>query len=199
MSARRRFPDPGALSRARALLLEAGVPVPLGSWEGLATICDTAWLPVTGRPSPAVARVVRRRLRRLVSAPLTLAGASALPRGTDVVHLRGVCAPLAPARAESILWRVDRVRDEDGLWLVEAHHDFALTDAEGRRVLVTTAGGHLVDADVLRSGDEVSVFGFLDEAPDRAGLARSTHGRSGLSPALRSGAELPLLVSRVVR
>jgi hypothetical protein len=199
VTARRRFPDPGALARARTLLLGAGVFVPVGTWEGLATICDSAWLPLTGRPSPAIARVVRRRLRRLASAPLTLVEAAARPRGEDVVHLRGLCAPLAFGDAATTLWRVERVRERDGLWLVEAHRDFVLTDPEGGQVVVVAAGGHLINGDVLRPGDEVSVFGFLDDIPDRTGLGRSLHARGGLVPALRSGAELPLLVSRVVR
>jgi hypothetical protein len=43
------------------------------------------------------------------------------------------------------------------------------------------------------------VFGFADEVPDRWGLAPGLHGRGALLATIRSGSELPLLLTRVVR
>jgi hypothetical protein len=194
---RRPLPPAGALARARALVLEAGVELPLPSWDGIAVICDTPWLPVTGRATPAVARVTRRRLRLLAAAPRTVADAAAAPRG-ELVHVRGQATALADTR-RAPLWRVATARGEGGPWLVEEGDDFLLTDPEGGRVAVIAAGGHLVSGAVLRSGDEVSVFGFVDEAPDAFGLGRGARGRGGVAPALRSGSALPLLVSVIRR
>jgi len=69
----------------------------------------------------------------------------------------------------------------------------------GGAVFVLSNGGHLASATPLRAGDEVSVFGFADEVPDRLGMASAPHGRGGLLPAIRSGSELPLLLTSVVR
>lgn len=199
MKRRRRSPDAGALARARALVRGAGVELPIENWASLATIWGTPWLPVTRHPSPAVARALRRRLAALASAPRTLAAAGAGPQAAEIVHVRGRCAAL-PGRPDAVqLWRVETVKDQEGSWLVEEGEDFQLTDAEGARAYVLATGGHLVNAEVLRPGDEVSVFGFLDLVPDRAGLARPPSGRGGLAPGLRAGSELPLLVSLIKR
>jgi hypothetical protein len=185
-------------------VLEAGVELPFADWASLATIWGTGWLPVTRHPSPAAARALRRRLGRLgglASAPGTLAAAGAGGRGAALVSVRGRCAALPGRAAATELWRVATVRDDSGSWLVEEGWDFALTDEEGARAYVLAADGHLVNAEVLRSGDEVSVHGFLDLVPDRAGLARSPSGRrgGGLAPGLRAGSELPLLVCLIKR
>jgi len=125
--------------------------------------------------------------------------AAAAQGSTDPVHLRGICRPLAGAGSASPLWRCEIVQDDGRRWAVEAGLDFALAVGGGGTVLVLAAGGRLVNATQLAPGDEVSVFGFADEAPDPAGLARSPHGRGGLTLALRSGSELPLLVSLIRR
>ena len=202
MTRRRRFPDAGSLARARALVLEAGVELPFSDWASLATLWGTAWLPVTRHPSPAAARALRRRLGRLgrlAPEPRTLAVAGAGKRVADLVHVRGRCAALPGRAAAPELWRATTVRDETGSWLVEEGWDFLLTDAEGRRAYVLAPEAYLVNAEVLVAGDEVSVYGFLDLVPDRAGLARSASGRGGLAPGLRAGPELPLLVSLIKR
>ena len=168
------------------------------SWESLAALAETPWLAPSRRPSAAALRRARHHLRLLGSAPTTFELAAA-QGSADPVHLRGICRPLASAGSASPLWRREIVEDDDGRWVVEAGLDFALAIGGGGTVLVLAAGGRLVNATHLQAGDEASVFGFADEAPDPTGLARSPHGRSGLTLALRSGSELPLLVSLIRR
>jgi len=135
-----------------------------------------------------MARVARRRLRVLASRPLGYAAFTALRAGDGPVHLRGRCASL-PGHGASPIWRTEERDDAaDGRLLIEEAHDYVLSK-----------GGHLASAATLHAGDEVSVFGFADEIPDRWGLAPALHGRGGLLPAVRSGSELPLLLTRVVR
>jgi hypothetical protein len=192
-----KFPEPGTLAAARALLLELAPStgaVPFDSWTSLATICDTGWLPASRRPSAALARVTRRRLRALATAPLSFAAFARLQVGEGPVHLQGTCAPLS-AGDGAPLWSVETAVADDGMrQLAEQGSDFLLSLPDGEVVRVLAAGGHLVSVDVLRIGDAVSVFGFADETADRTGLGPSPHGRGGLVHALRSGSELPLLV-----
>lgn len=193
-----KFPEPGTLAAARALLLELAPTtgaVPFDSWTSLATICDTGWLPASRRPSAALVRVTRRRLRVLATAPLSFAAFARLPPGEGPVHLHGTCAALSGGWGDAPLWSVETVAAADGSrQLAEQGSDFLLSLRDGERVRVLADGGHMVSADVLRIGDAVSVFGFADETADRRGLGPSAHGRGGLVRALRSGAELPLLV-----
>jgi hypothetical protein len=200
-----KLPAPGALSRTRASLLELA-PDALGifdSWASLASICDTGWLSALRRPSAATARIARRRLRVLTSLPLSFPAFGAMRSGHGPLHLRGTCAALPGHDATAPLWRVELRDDaEQGSLLIEEGRDFLLSVGDGAAagtVYVAAAGGHLVSSAPLRAGDEVSVFGFADEVPDRAGLAASPHGRGGLLPAIRSGSELPLLLTHVVR
>ncbi len=201
MSSRRRQPAPGTLARARALLLtlaaegDAATLIEgagrLERWQALESLCDSAWLPITRRPSAAALRVARRRLRLLGSQPQPFA-VIAEPAG-EPVHLRGVCARLPGSAARDELWR-RRVADEaDGRWLVEEAHDFLLTAPDGAVVQVVAEEGRLL-GEVLRPGDEASVFGLLTHVPDATGRAPAGRGRGGLMPALRGDAELPLLV-----
>ena len=193
-----KFPEPGTLAAARALLLEltpSTGAVPFDSWASLATICDTGWLPASRRPSAALARVTRRRLRVLTTAPLSFAAFAHLQAGEGPVHLQGTCAPLSADESNAPLWSVEAAVADDGVrQLAEQGSDFMLSLPDGEVVRVFADGGHLVSADVLRIGDAVSVFGFTDQTADRAGLGPSAHGRGGLVRALRSGSELPLLV-----
>jgi hypothetical protein len=85
-----------------------------------------------------------------------------------------------------------------GRVLIEEGNDFLLS-LDGGVVYVLSNGGHLVSREPVRPGDAVSVFGFADAVPDAIGLASARSGRGGLLPAIRSGTELPLLVTRVVR
>jgi hypothetical protein len=185
------------LAAARALLLELAPStgaMPFASWTSLATICDTGWLPASRRPSAALARVTRRRLRVLATAPLSFAAFARLQAGEGPVHLQGTCAPLSAGDSEP-LWSVETAVADDGMrQLAEQGSDFLLSLGDGEVVRVLAAGGHLISADVLRIGDAVSVFGFADDTADRTGLGPSPHGRGGLVRALRSGSELPLLV-----
>jgi hypothetical protein len=197
-----KVPAPGALSRARAWLLEAAPDalVSFDSWTSLACICDSGWLAPLRRPSnpySAMARVARRRLRVLASRPLAYAAFTALRAGDGPVHLRGRCVA-SPGHGASPVWRTEEHDDPaDGRLLIEEGHDFVLS-IEGGDVYVLSSGGHLASAATLHAGDEVSVFGFADEIPDRWGLAPALHGRGGVLPAVRSGSELPLLLTRVV-
>lgn len=204
------LPAPGALSRTRASLLELA-PDALGmfdTWASLASVCDTGWLRALRRsahPHSAIARIARRRLRVLTSLPLSFAAFGAMRAGDGPLHLRGTCAALPGHDATAPLWRVELRDDaEQGRLLIEEGHDFLLSVGDGGgatagTVYVVAAGGHLVSSAPLRAGDEVSVFGFADEVPDRTGLAPAPHGRGGLLPAIRSGSELPLLLTSVVR
>jgi hypothetical protein len=194
--ARRRFPEAGVLARARALLLDAGIEVPIASWSSLATLYDTPWLPAGGRPSAAT-RIVRRRMRLLGTAPTEIGAAHAAPRG-ELVHLRGVVAPL-PGAAPGPIWRVSAAMDEFGVWLVEEAVDFLLAGEHGSAIRVVVEGGHLLDAQELQGGEAVAAFGVIGDLPDDVGVQRSPHGRGGTAPVLRSGTELPLLICRVVR
>jgi hypothetical protein len=205
---RRPYPPPGALTRARALLLmlagdgDATNVVEgaarLEHWQALAAICDTDWLPSGRRrlSSPAL-RAARRRLRLLGSAPASVAEvvAGVRPEAGDPVHLRGVCGRLPGSAARAELWRTGTVDDAAGRWLTEEGYDFLLTDGDGAVVQVLAAAGRLLGGSVLRAGDEASVFGFLDHVPDAIGRAPGGRGRAGLMPALRGDPDLPLLVA----
>lgn len=189
-----RWIPPGTLSAARTLLKELG-PVPVGSWTSLASICDTAWLPAVGRSSPALARVARRRLRVLATAPLSFAAFARLEVGEGPVHVSGTCDPLPGG--DELVWRVETAVRKDGARrLLQQGNDFLLRTPDGERVRVLAAGGLLVNGD-LHVGDAVSVFGFADEIADSTGMGPSAHGRGGLTRALRSGSALPLLVARI--
>jgi len=196
------LPPAGALARARRLLLGL-MPLPLGNafadWASLAGICDSAWLLGSRRPTAATERIARRRLRTLAARPISFASFAALRPGEGPVHLRGTCAPLPGRDAAGTLWRLDVADQADGgSVLVEEASDFLLS-VDGGEVYVLSKGGHLVSGAPVRPGDPVSVFGFADAIPDAIGLAASPSGRGGLLHAIRSGAELPLLVAHVVR
>jgi hypothetical protein len=200
-----KFPAPGALSRARMWLLELA-PESLSmfdNWASLANLCDTGWLMPLRRPAyshSATARVARRRLRVLASLPLTFSAFTALRSGDGPAHLRGTCAALPHHDPTVPLWHVEAQDDPgEGRVLIEEGRDFLLSVDGGGPIYVLSNGGHLAGAAPVRAGDEVSVFGFADEVPDRWGLASAPHGRGGLLPAIRSGSELPLLVTHVVR
>jgi len=200
----KKYPPPGAVPRARAWLLTL-TPRALARfdhWTSLACICETDWLAGALRtihpdPHSAMARIVRRRLRVLTSPPLKFSAFTARRGGDGPFHLRGRCGAL-PGQGAAPVWRTEIRDDAAGRMLIETGHDFLLS-MEGGDVYVLSKGGHLVSATPLHAGDEVRVFGFADEIPDRLGLAVAPHGRGGLLPAIRSGSELPLLVTRVVR
>jgi hypothetical protein len=197
------LPPPGALARARALLLELA-PLPLAvdldDWLSLAGICDTGWLLASQRPSAATARIALRRLRALTALPLSFAAFAARRPGDGPIHLRGTCAPLPGRDATAAVWWTDvEARPGSGRVLIEEGNDFLLSMEGGRIVYVLSNGGHLVSRAPVRSGDAVSVFGFAGAVPDPIGLAAAHRGRGGLLPAMRSGTELPLLLTHVVR
>ena len=158
---------------------------------------------------------LRQRLARAAAAPVDHHGAhrpAAVARaGVTPARVRGVHGaarrrrpdpPSRPLRDAArprrvALWRTEERDDAaDGRLLIEEGHDFLLS-IDGGDVYVLSKGGHLASAATLHAGDEVSVFGFADEIPDRWGLAPALHGRGGLLPAVRSGSELPLLLTQV--
>jgi hypothetical protein len=200
-----RFPEPMALARLRARLLDAASggagPVEDGlagfqSWKFLITLCESAWTAGARRDSAAARRLLQRRLRMLGIRATSFAAAAALPAGA-AVHLRGVARAMpahGPDPEPSHIWRVGT--SEVGL-LVEEGRDFFLTGEAGETACVIAARGHLINADRLADGDAVSVFGFVDRIADARAQARSVHARGELSLALRSGDALPLLVRRV--
>lgn len=196
-------PAPGSLARARALLLEAAPDAQalFDSWASLAVICDSGWLAPLRRPAnprSAPARIARRRLLVLASAPRSYAAFTALRAGDGPVHLRGRCAAL-PGHAPAPIWRTEERDDPaQGRVLIEEGQDFLLS-IDGGDVYVLSNGGHLASVAPLQAGDEVSVFGFADEVPDRWGVAPVLHGRGAMLPAIRSGSELPLLLTSISR
>ena len=201
-------PEPLALTRLRALLLEvaSGGGTRLGealegfrSWRFLALLCGSEWTAGARRSSTAARRLLQRRLRALGTAPISVASAARLPIGSSV-HIHGTIRPMLPTRSKgtpkSHIWSRSAMSTHNVRALVEEGHDFFLTDAEARTVCVIVARGYLINDDHLSSGDRVSVFGFTDRV-----AAPSHHDdsfdRAALAPAVRAGDDLPLLVRRV--
>jgi hypothetical protein len=195
------MPDRAALERARALLIDVAARDPegplarglerFGSWRSLAAVVGTDWLPIGGRLTASAIRAARQNLRVLGSPPAEL---GQMAPG-QLVQLRGLAGAL-PGDGARELWRAEELDDADGRWVSDQGRDFLLMGGQGA-TLVLAEGGRLLNAERLQVGDEVSVFGTADEAPDRAGLAAAPRG--GLVPALRSGTTRPLLVSVIRR
>jgi hypothetical protein len=198
---RRPFPPRAMVGWARELLREIAKTDPslgkglarFGTWQSLAAILGTGWLPLPPRASAAQARIIRQRLRELgADCSSDAAWAEGQP-----VHLRGACDRLPDSRGGD-LWRASVVEQADGLWAVDEGQDFLLRDAAGP-TLVLAARGRLTNAPQLRPGDDVMVFGLAGEAPDRLGLSGAPHGRGGFVRAICSGKSHPLLVSVIRR
>ncbi|HLK93263.1 MAG TPA: hypothetical protein VKZ18_25440 [Polyangia bacterium] len=198
---KRPFPPRWIVDWARGLLREIVASDPelgkglarFGTWQSLAAVVGTDWLPLPRRASPGVARVVRQRLRALAAQPRD----AVPPDAGQPVQLRGTCAPL-PGGAPQ-LWSTTIVEDGDGMWVADEGQDFVLRGAGGEATLVLARGGRLVNAPRLDAGDEVIVFGLADRAPDRVGLAGTPGGRGGFVPALRSDSSRPLLLCLIRR
>jgi hypothetical protein len=165
-----------------------------GTWQSLAAVAGTDWLPLPRRVSASAARVVRQRLRALGAEPSD--GVS--PVDGRPVQLRGTCARLPGSSERGDLWRADVLEEPDGLWAVDEGEDFVLRGAGGP-TLVLAAGGRLVNAARLQPGEEVVVFGLAEQVPDRLGLGGAPHARGGFVPAIRSDPSRPLLVSVIRR
>jgi hypothetical protein len=198
-----KIPPPGALLRARELLLGAA-PLALANafddWASMAGLCDTGWLLASRRPSIAMTRIAQRRLRALMARPMSYDAFAAQRPGEGPLHLRGTCGALPGHDSGRALWRLEVGEQADlGRVLIEEGNDFLLAVEGGGEVYVLSKGGHLVSGAPLQPGETVSLFGFADAIPDAIGLAASPSGRGGLLRAIRSGSELPLLVTHVVR
>jgi hypothetical protein len=203
-------PEPLALARMRALLLDAasdGTPLlregleGFQSWRCLETLCGSEWAAGTLRGSVAVRRVLRRRLRLLGARPRSVASAAQLPVGAPV-HLRGTIRSLPSSRLKSHIghiWFQRTMTAHNVRLLVEQGHHFFLTDAEGRTARVIASRGYLVNADQLAAGDTVSVFGFTDRIADPSAPSSDTSARERSALAVRAGDDLPLLVRRLTQ
>src|SRR5262249_17347670 len=143
------------------------------------------------RSTAAARRVLRRHLRMLGSHPIGLTAAASLAAGSTV-HLRGIARPMPPSRVDTHIWRKSTLETGNLRFLVEEGHDFLLFDRVGGSVCVIAAGGHLINADRLLEGEEVSVFGCIDRIADPRAEERSPNGRGGLALAVRSSADHPL-------
>jgi hypothetical protein len=210
-------PEPLALARLRALLLEVGIggsdALRAGlegfeSWSSLATLCGTEWSAGARRSSTAARRILARRLRALGAAPVSLARAAELPLGS-AVHVRGTIRSLASGDRlpddrsssegglKSHIWIHSAMTSANVRFDVEEGHDFFLAADDPQETLcVIVARAHLVNARGLAVGDRVSVFGFTDRL-GRPASGAAPLDRGARSLALRSGDDLPLLLRRL--
>jgi hypothetical protein len=211
-----RGPEPLALARLRALLLEVAGGGPdrlrealegFQSWRALATLCGTEWAAGARRSTAAARRLLQRRLRALSVAPVSAKVASALPIGA-AVHVTGTIRPVhatgfatgSEGGLTSHIWSHSAMYTHNVRLAAEEGHDFFLTDEEGQTVRVIVARGHLINADELLPGDRVSVFGFTDRvASAGAGPDAASLERDPLLTAIRAGDDLPLLIRRLRR
>lgn len=197
------MPPASGLARLRAAMLEvavAGDPllaralVGFNEWRFLVPLCESAWSDGARRTSWSARRQLARRLRVLGTRPVGWAAVEELPVGAPV-HLCGVARAM-PGRSRSHIW-VNRTTSTDNVrCLVEEGDDFFLEMDGGQAVCVIAASGHLVNAEQVRAGDVVSVFGLVDRISDARALERSAHARGALALAVRSGDGAPLLVRR---
>jgi hypothetical protein len=205
-----RAPEPLALARLRALLLDVatdgGALLREGlegfqSWRFLASLCGTEWASGARRSSGAARRVLQRRLRVLGTRPITVATAARLPTGAPA-HVRGTI-PASSDRSSRLsahiahIWSLSAMDTDNVRFTVEDGHDFFLTDEEGETLRVIAGRGVLVNADTLSAGDRISAFGFVDRVLDSVPRGADALTRGATSVALRSGDDLPLLLRRV--
>ena len=133
-----KFPAPGALARARALLLEARRLI--AGWPSRSTtgrrwrrICDTAWLPARGgrRPRARASRAGACGCWRRGPTPFAAFAASRARRGAGP-PARDLRARCRASDAGAPLWRVE-ARDDarTAASLVEEAHDFLLAAEDG--------------------------------------------------------------------
>lgn len=180
-----RAPEPLALVRLRALLLElAGDGSALlrdglegfQSWHFLAALVGTDWATGARRSSAAGRRVLQRRLRALGTRPIPLPSAAQLAVGSPA-HVRGTILPMLLSRQTSYngyIWSHSAMSTDNVRLQVEEGHDFFLTDEEGETARVIAARGALINADTLAPGDRISVFGYVDRILDRRGQDRKS-------------------------
>jgi hypothetical protein len=205
-----RAPEPLALARLRALLLDVATDGSallreglegFQSWRFLASLCATEWTSGARRSSGAARRVLQRRLRVLGTRPITVATASQLPTGA-AAHVRGTIVPLSSGRLSAHIahiWSLSAMDTDNVRFAVEDGHDFFLTDDKGETLRVIAARGVLVNADTLVPGDRISAFGFVDRVLDSRPHGADALTRGPTSVALRSGDDLPLLLRRVAQ
>jgi hypothetical protein len=195
-------PEPLALARLRALLLDAAASGTdllregvqgFQSWRFLATLCGSEWTAGTRQSTAAARRVLQRRLRVLGTRPVSLAHAAQLPVGS-ATHVRGTIRPMPQSRVTSHIWFHGAMNTDNVRFVVEEGHDFSLRDEAGETACVIAARGILINSDLLKEGDRVSVFGFTDRVADPRGLPPDHPARDASALALRSGDDRPLLL-----
>jgi hypothetical protein len=191
------------------------------SWRSLASLCGTEWTAGVRRSSVAARRVLQRRLRVLGAQPIDLTDAAGLPVGSSV-HVRGTVVGVAPGRRPiddtqtaaprttrpahisyithiGDIWSLSTMNTDNVRLAIEEGHDFFLTDEKGQTACVIATRGVLLNADTLRAGDRISVFGFVDSVVGPRGQTEGPPARRTPSLALRAGDDLPLLLRRLTQ
>jgi hypothetical protein len=203
-----RAPDPRATVRMRDLLLDAAGDMrpllrlgieSLESWTRFASLVDSGWLAGTASGSAAARRLLQRRLSVLGTQPISVAAAVELPVGA-AVHLRGTIRPMSASRLKShmsYIWSQSARTEDNVRCLVEEGQHFFLTDESAQTACVMAANGYLINADSLRAGDQVSVFGYTDRTADTRGQTADPLVRDRRALSVRAGDDLPLLLRKI--
>lgn len=173
---------PGSVRTLLALLLEAlrgaddSVVDRLGalaSWQGLMALADAGWL-ASGRGSVRYAAVeMRARLREIAAARRALASIE------RAAHGETICV-------------TGEVTGSSGVDVA------VVSDDAGASVLVDLTGARVVPQRPLSSGEQVTVVGFADSAPDAALTAISSRSLPR-RPILRGSGATQLVVLRARR
>src|SRR3954447_2895107 len=134
-----RVPEPLALARMRALVLEVAAGgadmledglAGFQQWRFFATLCGSAWAAGARRDSRAARRLLQRRLRVLGTRPIPLATAVTLPPGSPV-HVAGIARAMPGSGVESHIWFVSATSTGSVRVLVEEGRDFLVYDRSG--------------------------------------------------------------------
>jgi hypothetical protein len=193
------------------------------SWQSASAAAAQIFPPGALRDTATGRRSLQRSLRTFGADRLTFEQLTAHPRGAPA-RVRGRI--LRARKLLSHIWLKGETSRANVRLLFEEGHDFFLTpgpvpgvgadvvdrtphalgleglrDLEVPEVLIIAAGGYLMgDAEAaLKVGDWVEVFGFVDRVVDRE--ARGISGRPRGEPlalALRSGDQLPIVVSKML-
>jgi hypothetical protein len=168
------------------------------SWQDAGASVATLLPPGALRDTAASRRALQRSLRTLATEPTSIAELAARALGAPV-RVRGRILR-ARWRLPSHIWSKGEISRHNVRLLIEEGHDFFLADATGQVALVLASGGYLVGdpAPHVDVGDQVEVFGFLDQVIDRDLGSRARDLRAEpVALALRSGAEQPLILRKV--
>jgi hypothetical protein len=167
------------------------------SWEDAGMIATAVLPPVALRGGEASRRALQRSLRILGTRATTISALAPAPRGTAARVTGRVLA--ARWKVSSHIWFKSEMTQHNVRLLIEEGHDFFLTEASGRLVLVQSAGGYLLGAPgtAIDVADQVEVFGFVDRVVDGGSPGGSGSPRGEpITLALRAGDELPIIIRR---